>query len=176
VAITFDPTNKRIILDSATVTASQIWTAWVDWVVLSDNSKYPPALSQVGGDSLGGGLFIPVYLFLLNGWRVRPMESDHLLIITGNLFVEGGGQPVVNTLGNYNVSTQYTVPIQAQSYSTTGGSNPTPTQIAEAVWAMMLTSGYSANTTVSNTLNNVDSLPTPPTVNEIAQGVWDEVI
>lgn len=137
-AITFDPTSKRIILDSASVTASQIWTAWVDWVVLSDNSKYPVAFSQVGGDDLGGGLFIPIYLFLLNGWRVRPMESNHLLVITGNLFVQGGGQPVVNTLGAYNVSVQYTVPVQAQSYSTTGGGSYTPSQIAQAVWDEVL--------------------------------------
>ena len=135
-AITFDPVNKRIILDSTSVSTVDIWTAWVAWVVLSDNSKYPIALTQVGGDDLGGGLFIPLYFFLQNGWRVRPMESNHLLLLTGNLFVQGGGQPVVNTLGSYNVSVQYTVPVQAQAYNSGGSSSaPTASQIAAAVWS-----------------------------------------
>jgi hypothetical protein len=154
VAITFDPTNKRIILDSAAVTSTEIWIAWTNWVVLSDNSKYPIALTQVGGDDLGGGLFIPLYFFLQNGWRIRPMEANHLLTITGNVFVSGGGQPVVSTLGSYNVSVQYTVPVQAQAYSTGGGgSSPTASQIADAVWAKLLTSG----TTADNTLSTIPS-------------------
>ena len=133
-AITFDALNKRIILDSTSVTASQIWTAWIDWVVVSDNSKYLPALKQIGGDELGAGLLIPPYLFLLNGWRVRPMEADHDLVITGNLFVEGGGIPVVRTLGQWQVNVNYTVPVQAQAISTAGATVNT-SDIANAVWA-----------------------------------------
>jgi hypothetical protein len=140
----FDPANKRIILDTASVTASQIWSRWIDWVASSDNAKYLPALNQVGGDDLGGGLSIPIYIFLLNGWRVRPMESNHTLIITGNLFVDGGGVPVVNTLGNFNVSTQYTVPVQAQTVST-GGSSVSAAEVAAAVLAAMNANPPSVN-------------------------------
>ena len=132
-AITFDPSSKRIILDSTEVTASQIWVAWVDWVVLSDNSKYLPALKQIGGDELGAGLLIPPYIFLLNGWRVRPMESNHSLTITGNLFVDGGGVPVVNTLGQFQINVNYTVPVQAQAISTSG-STVSASEIASATW------------------------------------------
>lgn len=121
-AITFDPAAKRIVLDSAGVSAAEIWSRWADWVTVSDNGKYLPAMRQAGGDDLGGGLSIPPYIFLLNGWRVRPMESNHTLIITGNLFVDGGGVPVVQTLGSFNVSAQFTVPVQAQGISTSGGS------------------------------------------------------
>jgi hypothetical protein len=64
------------------------------------------------------------------------MEADHQLIITGNLFVYGGGVPVVNTIGNYNVSTQYTVPVQAQGIAT-GGSSLSTADIAAAVIAAM---------------------------------------
>lgn len=138
-AITFDPNTNRIILDSANVTAAAIWIAWIDWVVLSDNSKYLPALKQVGGDSLGSGLLIPPYMFLLNGWRVRPMESSHTLIITGNLFVDGGGTPIVPTLGTFNVSAQYTVPVQAQAILVGGSVAPTALENANAVWAHLFT-------------------------------------
>jgi hypothetical protein len=121
-AISFDGVNKRIVLDSTEFSAAYLWSRWVEWFNLSDNSKWPLAMRQVGGDSLGSGLLIPPYIFLLNGWRIRPMESNHTLLLTGNIFVEGGGSPVVQTLGNYNVSTQYTVPVQAQGYAT-GGSD-----------------------------------------------------
>lgn len=119
-ALTFDPAARRIVLDSVAVTAAELWSRWVEWAAQSDNSKWPAAFRQVGGDELGGGLLIPSYYFLLNGWRVRPMEANHTLVITGNLFVDGGGQPVVQTLGAFNVSVQYTVPVQAQAVSTGG--------------------------------------------------------
>jgi hypothetical protein len=131
--ITIDPANKRLILDSASVTAQAIYVAWVDWLTLSDNAKYLPAFTTAGGDDLGGGLFIPGYYFLENGWRVRPMESNHNLTITGNLFVRGGGVPVVSTLGTYQVNVNYTVPVQAQGIATSGSSGPSAPDIAAAV-------------------------------------------
>lgn len=134
-AITFDPVTKRIVLDTASVTATEMYSRSCDWLALSDNAKYGAVFRQVGGDELGGGLFIPPYFFLLSGWRVRPMEASHNLTITGNLFVEGGGVPVVNTLGAYQVNVNYTVPVQAQGISTSGSTGPTAAEIATAILA-----------------------------------------
>lgn len=118
----FDGANKRVILDSTSVTASEIWSRYIDWLADDNqNARWGLAMTQVGGDELGSGLYIPIYIFLQNGWRVRPMESSHQLTITGNLFVAEGGSPLVNTLGNYNVIAQYTVPVQAQAMATSGG-------------------------------------------------------
>lgn len=128
-AITFDPATKIITLDSGAVTAVEIWSRWVDWFVTSDNSKYVPALSLVGGDTIDGSIAIPPYIFLEDGWRVRPMESSHELTITGNLVVRGGGNPVVATLGTYQVNVRYTVPVQAQLVNAI----PTAAQNAAAV-------------------------------------------
>ena len=132
-AITLNGSAKRIILDSASVSAAQIWSAWVDWH--KANQQWPLAFQLVGGNALGGGLFIPPYFFLLNGWRVRPMEASHNLTITGNLFVDGGGVPVVGTLGTYQVNVNYTVPVQAQGIATSGSTGPTASEIAAAVRA-----------------------------------------
>jgi hypothetical protein len=137
VAITIDPAAKRLILDSTSVTAQAIYAAWVDWVVLSDNAKYLPAFTSAGGDDLGGGLLIPAYYFLENDWRVRPLEGNQNLTITGNLFVRGGGVPVVSTLGTFQVNVNYTVPVQAQGISTSGSTGPTASEIAAAVLAAM---------------------------------------
>ena len=131
--VTFDPATFRIILSTVTITATEIYSAWVDWAAVSDNAKYGAVFRQVGSDDLGGGLSIPPYFFLQGAWRVRPMESNHNLTITGNLFVEGGGVPVVSTLGVYQVNVNYTVPVQAQGISTAGSSAPTAAEIALAV-------------------------------------------
>lgn len=144
-AITLDPATKRIILDSASVTAKDIFRAWADWMLLSDNAKYLPAFSATGGDDLGGGLLIPPYYFLQNGWRVRPMESGHNLTITGNLFVDGGGVPVVATLGTFQINVNYTVPVQAQGISTSGSTGPTAAEIAAEVLATLLANTIPAN-------------------------------
>ena len=73
------------------------------------------------------------------------MESNHLLVITGNIFVDGGGQPVVNTLGAYNVSVQYTVPVQAQGIATSGSSGPTASEIAAAVLSALNSTNIPVN-------------------------------
>ena len=134
-ALTFDPAAKRIVLDSTNLSAQSIYSDWVDWVATSDNAKYLPAFRSVGGDDLGGGLSIPPYYFLQNGWFIRPLEADQTLTITGNLFVDGGGDPVVPTLGAFNVLTKLVVPVQAQGINTGGGSSPA--DIAAAVIAAM---------------------------------------
>lgn len=121
-AIVLDPVDRRIVLDSATYTAKALYVAWVDWFVQGDNSKYLPAFRTAGGDDLGSGLSIPPYYFLINGWRVRPMEVNHTLTVEGNLFVDGGGDPVVPTLGTFQVLVKSVVPVQAQGISTSGTS------------------------------------------------------
>ena len=134
-AITFDPASKRIILDTASVTATEIYSRSCDWLATGDNAKYGAVFRVAGGDDLGGGLSIPPYFFAQGLWRVRPMESNHNLTITGNLFVEGGGVPVVNTLGGYQVNVNYTVPVQAQGIATSGSTGPTAAEIATAILA-----------------------------------------
>jgi len=63
------------------------------------------------------------------------MELSHNLTITGNLFVDGGGVPVVSTLGTYQVNVNYTVPVQAQGIATSGSTGPSASDIAAAILA-----------------------------------------
>jgi hypothetical protein len=105
-AITFDAANKVIMLDSYNVSEKQIWSAYVDWSVLSDNLKYGVGLTQIGG-------FAPVslYIFLQLGWKVRPKEADGITTITGNLLVQGGGSPITATIGSFNVLVNMETPV-----------------------------------------------------------------
>lgn len=135
--ITFDPSSKRVILDSSSVSATELYSRSADWLAQSDNAKYGAIFRQVGGDDLGGGLSIPPYFFLQGAWRVRPMESSHNLTITGNLFVEGGGVPVVPTIGTHQINVNYTVPVQAQGISTSGSTGTTAAEIVAELLASL---------------------------------------
>ncbi len=139
-AIQFDGPNKVIILTSGTVTLSvrDLWSRWVDWLLTGDNSKFLPAMSLLGGDDIDpiAGTKIPVYVSLLNGWRIRPQAADHTLAVTdGILLVLGGGDPFVNPSGSFVVRINFQQPVQAIGFSTGGGGGATPEQIATAILA-----------------------------------------
>jgi hypothetical protein len=144
---TFDGVNKVITLNTGVVTMSvrDVYSRWVDWFIsTSGNQKYLPAFLTVGGDVIDAtaGTSIPIYGFLVNGWRVRPQEADHTLTINdGILLVSGGGDPFLNTLGSHVVRVNYQQPVQAITVNTGGGDSGgsgnsyTLEQIADAVWS-----------------------------------------
>lgn len=129
-----DGANKIISLTAGTTEVSirDLWSRWVDWLLTSDNSKYLIALEQVGGNNIdvSAGTYIPIYVFLKNGWKIRPQEASHTLVINdGIIIVDGGGDPFVNTLGTYSIRINYSQPVQAITVSTGGGSGLTLGQI-----------------------------------------------
>lgn len=137
-ALTFDGPTKRIVLTSGTTSVGvrELWSRWVDWLAISDNSKYLPAFRSVGGDEINAsdGTTIPLYAFLLNGWRIRPQEASHTLEVDdGVLLVDGGGDPFVNTAGSFVVRINYRNPVQAITVATGGGGGASAGDIAAAV-------------------------------------------
>jgi hypothetical protein len=144
-AYTFDGLTRTITLTSGTTTLEvpDLYSRWKDWVLISDNSKWPEAFSSVGGDPIdpGSGTSVPPYIFLQNDWKVRPQEANHTLnVIDGILLVEGGGDPFLNTLGSFVVRVNYQQPVQAITVATGGGGGLTQSQVAEAVWNATLAS------------------------------------
>lgn len=141
--MTFDGPNKLVVLSSATLDLATLWSAWKDWMLLG-NAGYALAFDTVGGDPIdpAAGTLVPLYLFVKNGWKIRPMESDHTLAVTGgSLVVDGGGDPFVSTLGGFTVRIPYQQPVQAIGYSTAGGSGPSAESIAVAVWQRAIEDG-----------------------------------
>jgi hypothetical protein len=97
-------------------------------------------MTLLGGDDIDtvAGTKVPIYDFLQNGWRIKPQEANHTLTVTdGILLVQGGGDPFVATNGSYVVRVNYQQPVQAISFSTSGGSAPTAGEIADAVVAAL---------------------------------------
>lgn len=142
-AISFSGANKLITLSTGTTSLDirGMWSDWVDWFLTGDNSKYPVAMSNLGGDDISpaDGTKVPIYLFLQNGWRIRPQEADHTLaVVNGILLVSGGGDPFVNTLGAFVVRINYQQPVQAISFSAEGGAGVDPALVAAAVLDSLL--------------------------------------
>jgi hypothetical protein len=111
--ITFDPANKIIQLDTFSASEKTIWSAMVDWSVLSDNLKYAVGMTQ-----LGGVVPVALYIFLERGWQVRPVESNGTTTITGNLLVQGGGSPIAATTGTYQTLVNMETPVLAVAIET----------------------------------------------------------
>jgi hypothetical protein len=136
-AFSFDGSNKLIVLSAGTVSVvlADLYSRYKDWL-LTGNAGYAQAFSTVGGEPIdeGAGTLVPLYLFLLNGWRIRPQEANHTLSVTGgSLVVAGGGDPFADTLGNYRVRVRFQQPVQAIGYSTVGGGGASAGEVADAV-------------------------------------------
>lgn len=148
-AYTFDGTNKRITLPTGMVTLDlvDLHSRWKDWV-LTGNAQYAPAFKTVGGDIPA----IPLYLFLLNGWRIVPQSADHTLTVgNGILDVDGasGTNPFSYPAG-YDVRTVMAAPGVAIGYSTSGGSGPSAAQIAVEVLAALQATAIPVDVRVVN--------------------------
>lgn len=134
---TFDGPNRRIVLTAGTtsVDVRDLYSRWKDWVH-AGNAKYLPFFDALGGDPIdpSAGTLIPTYLFLKDGARIRPQEANHTLSVVGGiLLVEGGGDPFLDTVGNFRVRINYQQPVQAIGYNTGGGGGSSLT--ADQVWA-----------------------------------------
>lgn len=151
----FDGSNKLIILDTGVVTftASEIYSRWKDWVLLSDNSKYEFAFSSVAGDPISSTQVISPYIFLNTtaGWRIRPDETDHQLSIDGNLYsVDPNLNLFVSTVGDFTV----TIVINRSAASITTTVSGTALDESTVINALN-TQGYT--TIRSNKLDNLNA-------------------
>lgn len=143
-AISFDGPTKVITLSSGTVTldVADLYSRYKDWV-LAGNAQYLQAFNTVGGETINvsEGTKVPLYAFLINGWKIKPQEANHTLNVTnGILLVDGGGDPFNNTTGSFVVRINYQQPVQAITVATGGGGGATAAQ----VWQYAIENGLSA--------------------------------
>ena len=107
---TFDGTNKLIYIDAGTTTmpASTLYTEWLAWSLLPDNTIYPVAVSKLAGENLGYGQFQSDYYKIMNGWKLVPYDGNYTLVVSGNLFGDAGA-PIFNlATGNIIIIVQST--------------------------------------------------------------------
>ena len=105
----FDGINKLIIVQQGITEIDfqrDIFSGWKDWFLEDTNSRFLMALITTGGTD---SVTIPngekgISYFLDHGWKIRPFEGNHRLIVNGNVFTTDGSDPFVETLGNYKVT------------------------------------------------------------------------
>lgn len=139
--VTFNGSGKLIICDAGTTSLDMkdVYSRWKQWVITSDNAKYPEAFSAIGGDSLVGGKFLGTTYFLENGWKIRPQEANHTLSVTGNLYSRDGSSPFVSTLGSFNVRIEMQVSNLVDQVATTGAAFD-----VNDIWAFPLEGTFTA--------------------------------
>lgn len=135
---TYDINNKLFILNSG-VTDLDIRTdlysdAKEDWLSSQTLNKLRFPILAIGGQSIGGGQVISPYFQLRYGWKIRPHEANHSLTVTGNLITDDDTDPLVDTIGDFNIRTKFIT----SSNSISVGGIPTAIQNAEAILDKML--------------------------------------
>jgi hypothetical protein len=98
-AVEFDGPTKRIIVQAGTdiLDIPDMYSRWVDWLLTGDNSKYPLAISYVGGNPTVPGQSMTPYFFLENGWKIDACCEfegvTHELDVTGIILSADGSNP-----------------------------------------------------------------------------------
>ena len=142
--VTFDADARLIIVNyGVTLLDAEIdlySAAKREWKNNHTLNKLRPPFRSVAGDPLGGSRFIGAYFFLQNqieaGWRIRPSEANHELVIIGNLYSEDASQPMfVSTLGEHTVAIHIEKSSLTQKLVTGSGVTPQDKEdIANLVW------------------------------------------
>ena len=151
--VTFDGPNKIIQVNfGQTVLNAEadVYSAWKRWMLTPSagepiNAGYLQALRTVGGDPIGAGQAISPYFFLLNGWRMRSWNGDHYLQVLGNLYVDGGGSPMVPPTEAYQVLVSFVVSPQSitNTVTVTAGAltQQDKDEITSGVWSEPTSAG-----------------------------------
>ena len=112
---TFDASAKLITLTEAPVSGKVTLDVQIDlfsdskedWKANLNLNKYKFLFRDTfGGQDLGGDLFAGAYYFMdnISGWRIKPYEADHELIVNGNLFGVDPSAPIfIPTTGEFTV-------------------------------------------------------------------------
>src|SRR3990167_3523038 len=112
--VMFSGSNKLIVVKPNITElniSTDLYSDWKEWLqdttTLQINTasfaQFDQAMRTVGGDPTVGSDTLGGTFFLMNDWRIRPFEGHHTLNLTGNLFVDGGGDPFTGTVGSYQV-------------------------------------------------------------------------
>ena len=136
-AFTFDGVAKTITHSGGTLSVAEMWSRYVDWLAVGDNSKYGDLLTTVGRDEND----IPLYVFLEPG--VIIVVTDNSIpspVVDGVLKTRSGGDP----FGGAVVNARLVEPGIAIGYSSNGVTGPSASDIAAAVWQRAIENGHTS--------------------------------
>lgn len=113
--VLFDPINRIIQITQAPDIDNQVVIdinidvysdGKEDWISNDTLRKLRFPVSVIGGDPITPQKNLGATFFINYGWKIRPYDADHTLIIIGNVFSDDASSPFIQTVGSYNVSIQ----------------------------------------------------------------------
>jgi hypothetical protein len=122
--VTFDGINRTITINSQVHELNvkeDIYSAWKEWMVIRDNSKFPPAFRAIGGDPVGSGLNAGDIYFLINQWQIVVPQNvrvngviyhDEAPLLEPFIVLPGGG--VISTVSNLVQTATFSEPLDYQ--------------------------------------------------------------
>ena len=133
-AYSFNGVTKIIQLSAGTsLDVKDLYSRWKDWTQ-NGGSGYLQAMSIVGGDpvDISNGIYVTTYVFLENGWKIRPYSANHTLKVSnGVLLTSTGEDPFILAEGSYNVLIQYSQPVRTESVAIETGVSGLTTEESE---------------------------------------------
>jgi hypothetical protein len=156
-----DTTNKLFIAKPGVVSFDVKVDLYSDakehWLAGGVAAGFDFPIRTIGGDSVGSGKFAGDLYFLRDGWKLRPQEADHTLLIGGNLFLDEGetGNLLIPTLGDFTVIAIGERSNLVLAVNTAGTIAPTQQEIRDA---MALATGATINSgSVDAKLNGIQA-------------------
>ena len=128
----FDGNNLHITIPSTGSfdVEKNFYSAWKEWIALSDNAKYPVAFDTTGGDNVGSGQEIAPYFFCRNdlGWRIKMPTADGEIVVAGNLFPRNPAVSLFEQTTGYDAFLRLEVSTRAVVVTVSSGSGLTDAQ------------------------------------------------
>jgi len=149
--VDFDGINKIIYVHPEVTDLdirTDVYSAWVDWLVLRDNSKFLAAMRYTGFDPIGGGQYTGDTYFLINGWKLSVDLSK--VRVSGVLYSD-------------DYSTAYYTPALQAQY---------PATVSALVNTVSVAGGSGASAAELWSYNNRSLSVPPPTASENANAIW----
>lgn len=134
---TYDGINKVITVNTGVTSLdirADVYSGWIRWIALYDNTKYLEAFRYTGLDPIGGGKFTGDIYFLKNGWKIQLDLTK--VQITGVLLSDNYDTPYYS----YSGTAQYPA-VVSSLVTTVQVSVPNPidvpalvTDVTDSVW------------------------------------------
>lgn len=156
------------LMNTSSFSVLDLYSRWKDWVLDSDNSKYPQAFRYVGGEPTTPGNYLGITYFLTNNWKIQPTGSDHTLTVGGNIYSDDPNSPnIFNTaIGNHTVTIRNSISNISEVKIVGDGSDTLLNEISNKISELWKLHGLD----ISNPLTVTTSSRTTDTINQIISG------
>ena len=138
--VEFDGVNKIIQVYSNVTTLdirADLYSSWVDWLLIQDNVKFLPAMRYTGLDVISAGVFTGDAYFLRNGWKLS-LDFQNVRVY-GILYSDDFDTPYYTPAMTAQYPATVSALVNTISIGGAGGSGPTVAQIAAAIRAELAT-------------------------------------